>query len=82
MAALLSSGNAEYAHYWCSSIAELFLCFEDDLAKKVSKPLLVVLDNVTIHLAGAIQHALEQVSSSSSCRPTARNPTASRSCGA
>ena len=59
MAALLSSGTVEYAHYWCSSTAELFLGFVADLASKVSKPLVVVLDNAKIHSAAAIQPALE-----------------------
>lgn len=59
MAALLSSGSVEYAHYWCSSTAELFLGFVSDLAKKVSKPLVIVLDNASIHRAGAIRNALE-----------------------
>ena len=59
MAALMSSGTVEYAHYWCSSTAELFLGFVNDLAKKVSKPLVIVLDKASIHRAGAIQDALE-----------------------
>lgn len=59
MAALLSSGAVEYVHYWCSSTAQLFLGFVADLAKKVSKPLVIVLDNASIHRAGAIQGALE-----------------------
>lgn len=61
MAALLSSGKVEYAHYWCSSTAELFLGFVADLAQKVSKPLVIVLDNASIHRAGAIQGALEML---------------------
>ena len=32
-------------HYWCSSTAKLFLGLVNDLAKKVSKPLVIVLDN-------------------------------------
>lgn len=58
MAALLSSGTVVHAHYWCTSTAELFLGFVADLAKKVSKPLVIVLDNASIHRAGAIQDAL------------------------
>lgn len=54
MAALLSSGTVEHAHYWCSSTAELFLGFVADLASKVSKPLVIVLDNARIHSAAAI----------------------------
>lgn len=61
MAALLSSGSVEYAHYWCSSTAELFLGFVADLAQKVSKPLVIVLDNASIHSAGAIQDALQML---------------------
>ena len=59
MAALLSSGSVEHAHYWCSSTAELFLGFVANLAQKVSKPLVIVLDNARIHSAAAIQPALE-----------------------
>lgn len=59
MAALMSSGIVEYAHYWCSSTAELFLGFVNDLATKVSKPLVIALDNASIHRAGAIQDALK-----------------------
>ena len=59
MAALLSSGIVEYAHYWCSSTAGLFLGFVNDLAQKVTKPLVIVLDNARIHSAAAIQPALE-----------------------
>lgn len=58
MAALLSSGTVVHAHYWCTSIAELFLGFVADLAKKVSKPLVIVFDNASIHRAHAIQDAL------------------------
>jgi len=58
MAALLSSGTVENAHYWCSSTAELFLGFVADLASKVSKPLVIVLDNASIHRAKAIRHAV------------------------
>ena len=61
MAALLSSGKVGYAQYWCSSTAELFLGFVADLARKVSKPLVIVLDNASIHRAGAIQDALEML---------------------
>ena len=59
MAALLSSGVVEYAHYWCNSTAELFLGFVAHLAGKVSKPLVIVLDNASIHRAAAIGPALE-----------------------
>ena len=59
MAALLSSGTVEYAHYWCTSTAELFLGFVNDLAQKVSKPLVIVLDNAKIHSAAAIRPALQ-----------------------
>ena len=59
MAALLSSGAVEHAHYWCTTTTELFLGFVNDLAKNVSKPLLIVLDNARIHSAAAIQPALQ-----------------------
>jgi transposase len=62
MAALLSSGDVKYVHYWCTGTSELFLGFVADLAKKVSKPLVIVLDNASIHRAGAIQDALELLS--------------------
>lgn len=61
MAALLSSGSVVHAHYWCTSTAELFLGFVADLVQKVSKSLVIVLDNASIHKAAAIRCALEHL---------------------
>nr|WP_237491014.1 IS630 family transposase [Malikia spinosa] len=58
MAALLSSGQVVHAHYWETSTAETFLGFVDHLRGQVSKPLVIVLDNASIHRAKAIQPAL------------------------
>ncbi|WP_161125417.1 transposase [Malikia spinosa] len=58
MVVLLSSGTVGYAYYWYTSTAELFLGFVNDLAQRVSKPLVIVLGNASIHRAGAIQGAL------------------------
>ena len=59
MAALFSCGNLVHTSYWCSSTAEVFLGFVSELAKNVSKPVVIVLDNASIHRAAAIQPALE-----------------------
>lgn len=59
VAALFSSGKAVHTRYWCSSTAELFLGFVLELAKHASKPVVIVLDNASIHRAAAIQPALE-----------------------
>ena len=58
MAALLSSGQVVHAHYWETSTAESFLGFVEHLRGQVSKPLVIVLDNASIHRAKAIQPAL------------------------
>ena len=58
MAALLSSGHVVHAHYWETSTAETFLGFVDHLRGQVSKPLVIVLDNASIHDAAAIRPAL------------------------
>jgi transposase len=58
MAALLSSGQVVHAHYWVTSTAETFLGFVDHLRGQVNKPLVIVLDNASIHRAKAIQPAL------------------------
>lgn len=58
-AALFSSGQVMHAQYWCSSTAELFLGFVAQVAKQATKPVVIVLDNASIHRAAAIQPALE-----------------------
>ena len=58
IAALLSSGTVVHAHYWQTSTAETFLGFVEYLRRQVSKPLVIVLDNASIHDAAAIRPAL------------------------
>ncbi|MBS3998298.1 MAG: transposase [Hydrogenophaga sp.] len=60
MAALFSSGKAVHARYWCSSTAEVFLGFVSDLATNASKPVVIVLDNASIHRAAAFRLALKR----------------------
>ena len=59
MAALVSDGSVMHSHHWCSSTAEIFLDFVGELAKSVTKPLVIVLDNASIQRARAIQPALK-----------------------
>ncbi|MDO9199732.1 MAG: IS630 family transposase [Hydrogenophaga sp.] len=59
MAALFSSGKVVHTRYWLSSTAEVFLGFVSELAKNVGKPVVIVLDNASIHRAAAIQPALK-----------------------
>lgn len=61
LAALFSSGKAVHTRYWCSSTAERFLGFVSELARQVSKPMVIVLDNASIHRAAAIEPALERL---------------------
>ena len=61
MAALLSSGKVVHTHFWCNSTAELFLGFVAQVAKHATKPVVIVLDNASIHRAAAIQPALERL---------------------
>jgi transposase len=58
VAALLSSGSVVHAHYWQTSTAETFLGSVEHLRRQVNKPLVIVLDNATIHDAAAIRPAL------------------------
>lgn len=58
MAALFSDGSVMHSSYWCSTTAELFLGFVAELAKTLTKPLVIVIDNASIHCARAIQPAL------------------------
>jgi hypothetical protein len=59
MAALFSDGSVIHSRYWCSSTSEIFLGFVGELAKTVTKPLVIVIDNASIHRARAIQPALK-----------------------
>jgi len=61
MAALFSDGSVMHSHYWCSSTAEISLGFVGELAKTVAKPLVIVIDNASIHRARAIQPALKML---------------------
>jgi hypothetical protein len=61
MAALFSDGSVMHSHYWCSSTAEIFLGFVGELAKTVTKPLVILIDNASIHRARAIQPALKML---------------------
>ena len=56
--ALFSDGSVMHSSYWCSTTAELFLGFVAELAKTVTKPLVILIDNASIHRARAIQPAL------------------------
>ncbi len=59
MAAWLSNGTVVPAHYWKNTNALVFLGFLMQLLAQVSKPLVVILDNASIHKAQAIQWALK-----------------------
>lgn len=59
MAALFCSGKVVHTRCWCSSTAELFLGFVSEVAKHATKPVVIVLDNASIHRAAAIQPTLE-----------------------
>jgi hypothetical protein len=59
MAALFNNGSVIHSHYWCSSTAEISLGFVGELAKRATKPLVIVIDNASIHRARAIQPALK-----------------------
>ena len=61
MAALFSDGSVMHSSYWCTTTADLFLGFVADLAKTVTKPLVIVIDNASIHRARAIQPALRML---------------------
>jgi transposase len=58
MGALFSDGSVMHSSYWCGTTAELFLGFVAELAKTVTKPLVILIDNASIHRARAIQPAL------------------------
>ena len=59
MAALFSDGSVIHSHDRCSSTAEIFPGFVGELVKSVTKPLVIVIDNASIHRARAIQPALK-----------------------
>lgn len=54
LAALLSTGRTFFVPLWHSVTAALFAAFLGLLKQEVSKPLVVVLDNASIHRAAAI----------------------------
>ena len=58
MAALFSDGSVIHSSYWCSTTADLFLGFVAQLAETVTKALVILIDNASIHRARAIQPAL------------------------
>lgn len=58
MAAWFSDGSVIHSSAWRSTTAELFLGFVEGLAKTLTKPLVIVIDNASIHRARAIQPAL------------------------
>ena len=59
MAAWFSDGSViQHSSDWRSTTAELFLGFVEGLAKTLTKPLVIVIDNASIHRARAIQPAL------------------------
>ena len=58
MGALFSDGSVMHSSRWCSTTTELFLGFVTELAKTVTKPLVILIDNASIHRARAIQPAL------------------------
>ena len=57
MAALFSDGSVMHSSHWCSTTAELFLGFVTKLVKTVTKALVTLIDNASIHRARAIQPA-------------------------
>lgn len=59
LAAMLSTGDLFSASYWQTTTAEVFAGFLDLLREKVGKPLIVILDNASIHRAKLIQPAIE-----------------------
>lgn len=86
MAAWLSSGEIVPAHYWKTTNALVFLGFLMQLLARVSKPLVVILDNASIHKAQAIQWALKVLQEKKGLTlyflpPTALSSTALRCCG-
>ena len=58
LAAMLSTGDLFSASYWQTTTAEVFAGFLDLLREKVGKPLIVILDNASIHRAKLIQPAI------------------------
>jgi transposase len=61
MAALFSDGSVMHSRCWCSSTSEIFLGFVAELAKRATKPLIILIDNASIHRARAIQPALKML---------------------
>jgi transposase len=56
--AVCESDCADSFRCWCSTTADLFLGFVAELAKTVTKTLVILIDNASIHRARAIQPAL------------------------
>jgi hypothetical protein len=87
LGALLSSGKTFLATLWQTVTAELFAGFLGLLRQHTgsARPLVVVVDNASIHTAKAIAPYLwylaRQGVTLHSCRPTAPNSIASRSSG-
>jgi len=48
-----------HSRYWCSSIAEIILDFVGEMGKSVTEPLVIVIENASIHCARAIHPALK-----------------------
>jgi len=61
MAALFSDGSVMHSSHWCSTTEELLLGFVAELAKTVTKPLVILIDNASIPRARAIQPALRRL---------------------
>lgn len=59
LAAMLSTGELISSSYWQTTTAELFAGFLGLLREKIGKPLIVILDNASIHRAKLIQPAIE-----------------------
>jgi transposase len=51
-------GSVMHSSCWCSTTAELFLGFVTELAKTVTKTLVILIDNASIPRVRAIQPAL------------------------
>ncbi|MFT5934161.1 MAG: transposase [Hydrogenophaga sp.] len=85
---MLSTGALFTAKLWENTTAELFAGFLGLLLKHVGKPLIVIVDNASVHTAKAIKPMLEQLKQKGLTlyflppySPTAPSSTASRSSG-
>ena len=59
MAALFSDGSVIHSRYWCSSTAEIILDFVGELGMNVTEPLVIVIENASIHCERTIHPALK-----------------------